>query len=126
MKSKSRFEGYLMVDHRASPGIPEDVARAAGRDPRFSGEGKLFEAATMTCWHCQNIVVLNPERRRARAYCPKCDNYICDGCEALRQMPGYVHVSMEQLSDAILESAAKGAPLGSSLELLNQPKIFVP
>ena len=47
-------EGYLMVDHRASPGIPEDVARQIGMDPAQVKEGKLLEAATLTCSHCKN------------------------------------------------------------------------
>lgn len=65
-----------MVDHRASPGL----------GPKGSplGEGSLFEAATYTCSHCQKIVVLNPIRIRERGYCPKCDHYICDLCEAAR------------------------------------------
>lgn len=51
--------GYLMVDNRASG-------------------GKLVEMPTLTCAHCQKIVVLNPERKRTRGYCRKCDAFICD------------------------------------------------
>ena len=56
-------------------------------DDRFSG-GKLFEADTLTCSHCQRQLIRNPERTRARAYCPKCDKYICDACEATRVQTG--------------------------------------
>lgn len=52
-------KSYLMIDNRASG-------------------GKLLEFNTMTCAHCHMVVALNPERKRPRGYCPKCDAYICD------------------------------------------------
>ena len=51
--------GYLMVDNRASG-------------------GKLEEYATMTCGHCNTIVVLRGDRKRPRGYCKKCHAYVCD------------------------------------------------
>jgi uncharacterized paraquat-inducible protein A len=59
MFSKRSQEGWLMIDNRAS------------------GEG-MVESATITCSHCQTVVVLNPLRTRERGYCRKCDHYICD------------------------------------------------
>jgi hypothetical protein len=115
-----------MVDHRASPGIPEELARAAGRDPKQSGEGKLYESALIQCEHCRTSVVLNADRQRPRAYCQPCDHYICDACDAQRNLPGYIHASALQLSDAYLEYAMKGMTLGSPLDVLQQPKMFVP
>lgn len=40
------------------------------------------EVPTLTCIHCGVIVILNPERRRDRHFCYKCDHYVCDkpGC----------------------------------------------
>lgn len=52
-------EGYLMIDDRASG-------------------GKLLEAATVTCAHCQLTWVKNPQRTRPRAYCAHCNSYVCD------------------------------------------------
>ena len=124
--SLKRHEGFLSIDHRFSPGVPEDVARASGLDPRYMGEGKLLEAATLSCAHCLGSVVKNPFRIRERAYCSKCDKYICDGCDAARNAPEYKHASGEAVSDAIVEFAQKGMTLGSPLELLSGPKIFVP
>lgn len=126
MKSLARTEGYLLVDHRFSPGIPEDVARRIGYDPKQCGEGKVFEAATLHCKHCLGTVVKNPNRVRERAYCAKCDSYICDACHALTQQPNYLHASGEKISDLVIDAAAKGMTLGSPLELLNKPRIFVP
>lgn len=66
MATKARHEGYLLIDHTDSPG--------AGPIPG----GQKFEAATVTCSHCCRVVILNPNRVRARSYCAKCDHYICD------------------------------------------------
>src|SRR3990167_233972 len=123
MPSLREKEGYLLVDHRASPGIPANIARQSGYDPALCGEGKTFEAATMTCAHCTNSVILNPERVRKREYCNKCDAYICDYCHIARTMPDYQHASYEKVSDLLLNDAEKGTNLGSSLILLNNPNI---
>jgi hypothetical protein len=61
-----------MIDHRQSPGVP------ATADPIHVGAGQLFESATVTCSHCQAIIVLNPNRSRPRHYCAKCNHYVCD------------------------------------------------
>jgi hypothetical protein len=102
-------EGYLFIDHRASPGLSEEVAKKAGYDPFLCREGKVFEAATKACRHCRSVVIMNPERKRVRNYCVKCSNgYICDLCaEAMRQ-PGYVHAPFEKLVDIAKDCEAKG------------------
>ena len=87
MSSLRRKEGWLMIDHRASPGLPADFYQKIGlsADPSPElGEGKLFETATMTCCHCNAVVIANPDRVRARGYCPKCNDYVCDnpGCHS--------------------------------------------
>lgn len=103
--------GYLMVDHRASPGLPEDVARLVGYDPRLSGEGKVYEADTMTCAHCRGVVVRNIFRTRERHSCVKCgDHYICDGCAFQASLPDYVHVSFSKVIDDVKKQAAMGSP----------------
>ena len=52
-------------------------------DDRLSG-GEYREMATLTCAHCNRVVVLNPQRTRERGYCAKCHAYVCDsvGCNA--------------------------------------------
>jgi hypothetical protein len=92
IKSLKRHEGWLFIDHRASPGLPEHVARLAGYDPKLCREGALFETATLTCCHCGNAYAKNPFRVRAREYCKPCDHYICDGCYGLSQHADYVHI----------------------------------
>ena len=97
--------GYLLVDHRASPGLPEEIARMAGYDPRLCREGKVFESRTMTCAHCRGSVVPHPARTRARASCLQCDNregaYICDACDFERNQPDYVHKPFVQVIEEI-------------------------
>lgn len=98
MRHKSSLEGYLMVDNRAS-------------------HGGLFEAATTTCSHCQRQVVRNPARERARAYCPKCDHYICDDCELTRVQTGTCK-TFEEIADIVQNKAARG-------ELLSNPQTLI-
>lgn len=109
--SSKRDGGYLMVDHRASPGLPEDVARLVGYDPKFCGEGKLFEAATLTCSHCKTAVVKNPLRTRERHFCAACSgHYICDGCAFEASQPDYAHTPFDKKIDDTLRAAALGSP----------------
>lgn len=81
MLSKRSLEGYLLIDHRAT------------------GIGGMVESATLTCSHCQRQVVLNPARTRERHYCPKCDHYVCDGCEAVRVASGGACRTYKQIMD---------------------------
>jgi hypothetical protein len=84
MKSKRSLEGYLMIDNRHAP--PVDLAtaaafeRATGHQVVGAGLRGLFEAAILTCSHCQRGLVENPQRTRPRNWCSRCDKYICDTC----------------------------------------------
>lgn len=95
-------EGYLIVDHRASPGLSERLAQRAGYNPFLCREGRVFEAATLTCSHCKTVQIMNPERTRARGFCPKCNHYICDSCTAAMRAPDYVHTPFDRLVDLVL------------------------
>ncbi|SRR5216684_7134149 len=90
--------GEIVVDHRASPGLPEDIARAAGYDPRLCREGKLYEAATLACCECRCVVVKNPFRTRERHSC-SCGNYICDICAFKLSMPDAIHKPLNRYYD---------------------------
>lgn len=98
---KSSYDGYLMVDHRASPGLPEAVALRMGLDPLALGEGKVFEASTVGCPHCGSHVVLNPMRTRERGHCMKCNRYICDACTAAMRDPDYVHHTAMEIAELV-------------------------
>lgn len=117
-------EGYLLVDHRASPGIPEETALALGYIPSLVKEGAMLEAATLTCRHCKTTVVKNPLRTRERGKCMKCGGkYICDGCDFEKWLPGYDHTPFEKKVDLAKDAEAKGIPiLGSPPALLQPPK----
>ena len=62
-------EPYLLVND--SRPVPAEL-RGAQRVP------------TYTCAHCRSLVVLNPTRRRERAFCKRCEYWICDDCHARR------------------------------------------
>lgn len=118
MSTLTKHDGYLMIDHRASPGIPPEVARQLGLDPHQVGEGKVLETSTLSCSHCGGVVMLNPARRRERAYCHKCDHYICDGCAFLAAQPTYMHLPYRAYADRVVDLAEKGVILGSPYALL--------
>ena len=93
-------EGYLLIDHRASPGLPEHIAVASGFDPRDLAGGRMFEAATLTCKHCKTTVIKNPWRGRERHTCARCGyGFICDECALEARMPGYDHTPFEAKID---------------------------
>lgn len=113
--------GYLLIDHRASPGLPEDVARASGYDPELCKEGKQYEADTLTCTHCRVVVAKSPTRDKSgmpRAHCSKCSfRYICDVCAFKMSQPDYNHMPFEKYVDITFDLAERGT-LGSPPKLI--------
>lgn len=79
MSSKRSQEGYLLIDHRDTPGVSHELVAKSGKDAPVVGNS-LYESATITCSHCQRVIILRPDRTRERGYCRKCDHYICDTC----------------------------------------------
>jgi hypothetical protein len=83
--------GYLVIDHRDSPGLtPEDVAHVPGA--LVAPGGEVLERDVLQCAHCQRSVVLHPLRTRPRSYCAKCDHYICDDPICNRECRPFAHV----------------------------------
>src|SRR3990172_11116798 len=76
MSSLKRHEGYLMIDNRHNPAINEELVTVYNF-PSLRANS-LFECATITCAHCNTVVILNPDRSRPRGYCRSCDKYVCD------------------------------------------------
>lgn len=98
--SKRSHEGYLIIDHSASPGMP-DKAMPAG----MTGQG-IAEMPTYTCNHCQAVVIMNPDRTRERSWCRHCDHYICDACGGILKATG-VCKTFEQIIEEAQEAALK-------------------
>ena len=98
ISSRQLHEGYLMLDHRASPGLTPEEAKVLGYGESASGE-KLYEAKTNHCSHCGTVVIMNPQRTRERAYCQACNKYICDNCGIAMRLPDYVHKTYIQLQE---------------------------
>jgi hypothetical protein len=78
MKRIQDLEGYVLFDHRNSPGVPTELLVANGLPPD-AGKG-VYEGATYTCGHCQAQVFINSLRSRERHVCRGCMHVICDGC----------------------------------------------
>lgn len=89
MRTQRSREGYFLIDHRASPGITLEDAKRLGLTGPIVGEGQVLEAPTFTCAHCQGIVIMNPDRKRERAHCRKCNARVCDLCGAAGECTPY-------------------------------------
>jgi hypothetical protein len=113
---KTSFDGELEVNHQASPGLPESIARRWNYDPLLCREGKVMRAATLGCPHCGSVVVLNPQRTRDRSHCMKCNRYICDWCKAAMDDPDYVHLTMAEIRQKV--AAGTHMVVGSSMHRL--------
>lgn len=111
MTSKRSHEGYLLIDNRNNEGVSDEALRALDL-PAGAGRG-VFEAPTITCSHCHAVVVLNPLRNRERAYCRKCDHYICDGCGVVHAQSGGGCRSFNKFLDEVQEKAALAEQRGS-------------
>lgn len=106
MTSLRSHEGLMTIDHRNSPGVPDEIAIATGYQAGGLKAGTLFESATFTCPYCETVVVMNPNRSRPRNYDKKTNHLICDGCEAIR-VTGVEMKTMKQIADEILNKAAQ-------------------
>ena len=106
MNSLKRHEGWLLIDNRFGPGVSAEFVKASGKDAPIVPEGHIFESATITCSHCHTVVVMNPDRSRARNYCRKCNHYVCDnpGCN-IECIP------MEKVLDDLQEQAVRGTSI---------------
>ena len=99
-----------MIDHRAGVGLSDSAALTPNLPP-MAGRG-LFEAPTYTCSHCMFVVVLHPLRNRDRAYCKKCDHYVCDKCGVVKAQTGVCR-TMNQVIEELQEHAARAEQSGS-------------
>lgn len=110
MNSKRSNEGYLLIDHRDSPGVPDEIMVAQGL-PAGSGK-KVFECATYTCNHCERVVVAYRESGSGNepGYCPKCDHYVCKTCEAARVASGGACYPFKAMIQDMLEFIDGGKP----------------
>jgi hypothetical protein len=116
MRSLRDTEGYFMLDHRHADPVPDPDVHRAGLPPG-AGRG-LFEAPTFTCSHCQRVVVMNPDRKRERAYCRGCDHLLCDDCGAIRAKTG-VCKTWKQVIDELMAQAERQAEA-------DPPKLILP
>ena len=104
MRTQRSREGYLLIDHRNSPGVDRDSSIPGSP---IVGAGKMAELPTLTCLHCQKVQIMNPARTRARPFCAKCNGYICDACSAI-QASSTEHMPFAKKADILQEAALRG------------------
>lgn len=72
-------QGWLIIDHSDSPGIPESMAAQVEAQGGIAVPGDTtVEVDTWTCAHCNAVVLKNPDRTRPREVCRKCMKVVCD------------------------------------------------
>lgn len=110
MPTRHVSSGYLFIDNggEAAPG------------PGGTPIKNVFEADTRTCSHCHRVFVLNPVRQRTRAYCPKCDNYVCDQCEVVRVANGGECIPLQRVFDRVQEVASRGGDAQAAIAALRR------
>lgn len=118
-------EGYLIIDHTASPGltaedfrkvgITEEGLHKMGLSMAEFGEGKRLERATIRCCHCGQQQFVNSARVRPRNFCRTCpegQDYICDDpkchfdCRPYRKMLDDLQNDLAKAERIERESAA--------------------
>lgn len=109
MKSKRSNEGYMIIDHRNSPGVTQEMFPNLPKE-EIVGPGQVLEAGMICCRHCQRVLMVNPLRTRQRGYCPKCDHYICDLCESVKVQTGECH-DIQKVYDNLQEDSARNLNL---------------
>lgn len=107
MSSLRRHEGYLFIDHTQCEGVTESLVMASGKQAQVVGAGQLYESATVTCSHCNRVVILNPERTRPRGYCRKCDHYVCDNPACNSKCTPFEEI-IEQLQEQAVSLTTRG------------------
>lgn len=106
MNSLRSTEGYVWISHKFSPGVPDEVMVKTGYPAGAGRKDSVFESATFTCADCERVVVMNPDRSRARGYCPKCNHYLCDQCETVRVQSGGACNNFKDRIDRMLNKIA--------------------
>lgn len=106
-RSLSHGAGYLIIDHRDSPGVTlADVAHIPNGAAMVVPGGTFHESDILLCWHCRGRCYKNQDRVRPRGYCGKCDHYVCDRCETIRVKTGEC-VPWDKIIDALENQAEK-------------------
>lgn len=115
MTSLRARESYVQIDHRESPGFDAELAHRLGLGRKGIGSVN-YESAVVHCCGCSRGVLLRPERSRERAFCRKCNSYMCDAC-ATAVAHGAPHVPIDKVLDNAREAAMKAEQRGSVLIL---------
>lgn len=108
MRTKRSREGYLLIDHRNSPGITPEYLMVNHIGGPAVGAGVTYESAVCGCHGCQGDIILNPNRTRERPWCMKHDAYLCDNCDARRAAAGGECKPLTQMMEELWNWLCKG------------------
>lgn len=102
-------EPYLLLNDRLP--LPRELKRTK-RVPSYK------------CGHCPSIVVLNPIRRRERAYCKRCELPLCDECDVRRHASGAE--DCRGLKELLDRGRARALEVQERAARLSRPIVFSP
>lgn len=108
--SLSSHSGYLIIDHKDSPGIkPEDIPERLRSSTQPVGAGQVYETDVQHCTHCQRAIVLYIVNKKndIRDYCSYCHHYICRSCAKILKITGKC-IPFKQVFDKANDQAQKG------------------
>jgi hypothetical protein len=113
MNSQRSLEGYFALDHRASPGLTEELCLSQGLQKSAGKAGTIWESGTFTCSQCEKQVILNPDRSRPRYFCNRCSHFHCDECAAETVLGEPCYPFKARVQD-YLELVDKGTPVSEA------------
>lgn len=118
MKTQRGKAGWLMLDHRESPGLSEAEIRRKGMGLKEGAGRGLHETNVLHCAHCTKGMVVHPLFMIDLPFCALCDAHICDQCKTAQVVSGR-HLPFSKVADLFQEAALKGLPPPLSLERLH-------
>jgi hypothetical protein len=110
MFSRRELEGYVMVDHRESPGFtPQEAAQAGFRNLPV-GKGTKFQGITYRCSHCEAQIVLEIKNRdKSPGHCSKCDRNLCKRCALVWKLTGVCRPFNQIIDEMLTKGTHHGA-----------------
>jgi len=109
VKRLQDLEGELLIDHRNSPGVPQELLANL---PPGAGRG-IYEGPIYTCSHCQagvTVIVTAFGGREKRHLCGGCGKVVCASCAEEKARTG-VCKTFDQKVDEHLNALERGSIL---------------
>lgn len=89
-----------------------------------NGLSHIQEIPSYVCGHCNNVIALNPDRRRERRLCLRCGSLICEKTELCREICTPIHaLAKDHFED--VRWGRYAAPILSGAETIAQAEAML-